>query len=94
MYRSQIGLKVKIRQSGSVLEHIVYYLNKILLSKHFHKVEDEHGIPTYNGRMFSVPHFHFQFKSVNISTILNFKLRMRVYVWILDSWLSIGIYIS
>ena len=24
MYRSQIGLKVKIRQSGSVLEHIVY----------------------------------------------------------------------
>ena len=26
MYRSQIGLKVKIRQSGSVLEHIVYGL--------------------------------------------------------------------
>ena len=24
MYPSQIGLKVKIRQSGSVLEHIVY----------------------------------------------------------------------
>ena len=24
MYQSQIGLKVKIRQSGSVLEHIVY----------------------------------------------------------------------
>ena len=24
MYRSQIGLKVKIRQSGLVLEHLVY----------------------------------------------------------------------
>ena len=26
MYRGQIGLKVKIPQSGSVLEHIVYSL--------------------------------------------------------------------
>ena len=25
MYRSQIGLKVKIRQSGSVLEHIDFW---------------------------------------------------------------------
>ena len=34
MYRGQIGLKVKIPQSGSVLEHIVYlcrYLNLVLM---------------------------------------------------------------
>ena len=36
-------------------------------------VEEEHGILTFNGQMFSLPHFHFQFKSVNISTILTSK---------------------
>ena len=42
-------------------------------------VEEEHGILTfYNGRMFSLP--HFQFKSVNISTILTSKLKMCVYI--------------
>ena len=38
-------------------------------------MEEEHGILTYNGRMFSLPHFHFQFKSINISTILTSKLK-------------------
>ena len=57
-------------------------------------VEEEHGILTYNGRMFSLHHFHFQFKSFNISTILTFKLIMRVYVWKLNSWLSLAIYNS
>ena len=57
-------------------------------------VEEEHGILTYNGWMFLLPHFHFQFKSINISTILTSKLITWVYVWSLDSWLSLGIYIS
>ena len=58
-------------------------------------VEEEHGILTYNGRMFSLPHFHFQFKSVNISTILTSKPKKRcVNVWRLVSWLSLEIYIS
>ena len=43
-------------------------------------VEEEHGILTYNGWMFSLPHFHFEFKSVNISTILTSKLKVCVYV--------------
>ena len=38
-------------------------------------VEEEHGIRTYHGWMFSLPHFHFQFKFVNISTILTSKLK-------------------
>ena len=33
MYRGQIGLKVKIPQSGSVLEHTVYFKSH-LLAKH------------------------------------------------------------
>ena len=37
--------------------------------------------------------FYFQFKSVNISTILTSKLKICVYVWRLDSWLLLGIYI-
>ena len=41
-------------------------------------MEEEHGILTYNGRMFSLPHFHFQFKSVNIFTILTSKLKTYV----------------
>ena len=53
-----------------------------------------HDILAYNGRKFPLPHFHFQYKSVNISTILTSKLRMCVYVWRLDSWLSFRIYIS
>ena len=40
--------------------------------------------------LFSPP--HFQFKSVNISTILTSKLK-RVCIWVLVSWLSLGIYI-
>ena len=43
-------------------------------------VEGEHGILTYNGQMFSLPYFHFQFKSVSMSTILTSKLKMCVYV--------------
>ena len=43
-------------------------------------VEEEREILTYNGRMFSLPHFHFQFQSVNISTILTAKLKMCVYI--------------
>ena len=38
-------------------------------------MEKEQGILTYNGLMFSLPHFHFHFKSVNISTILTCKLK-------------------
>ena len=42
-----------------------------------HTVQAEHRILTfYNGRMFSLP--HFQFKSLNISTILTSKLKMCV----------------
>ena len=41
-------------------------------------VEEEHRILTWNGWMFSLPHFHFQFKSVNISNILTFKVKIRV----------------
>ena len=37
---------------------------------HEERVEEEHGIMTYNGGMFLLPHFHFQFKSANIFTIL------------------------
>ena len=48
----------------------------------------------YNGWMFSLPHFHFQFTSVNIATILTPELKMCVYIWRLVSWLSLGIYIS
>ena len=57
-------------------------------------MEEEHGILTYDGRMFSLPHFYFEFKSVNISTILTSKLKMCVHIWRLISWLSLGIYIS
>ena len=57
-------------------------------------VEEEHEILTYNGGMFSLPHFHFQFKSVNISTILTSKLKMCVYFWRLVPWLSLGVYLS
>ena len=45
-----------------------------------------------NGRIFSLP--HFQFKIVNISTIITPKLKTCVCVWRLVSWLSLGIYIS
>ena len=38
-------------------------------------VEEEHGILTYNEWMFSLPPYHFQFKSVNISTILTSELK-------------------
>ena len=50
------------------------------LSYHLKEVEEEHGILTNNGRMFSRPHFHFQFKSVNIFTILTSKLKMCTYI--------------
>ena len=40
--------------------------------------------------MFSLPDFVFQFKSVNILTILTFKLKSRVHVW----RLSLGRYLS
>ena len=36
---------------------------------------EELGILTYNGQMFSLPHFHFLFKYANISTILTSKLK-------------------
>ena len=49
---------------------------------------------TENGRMFSLPHFHFQFKSVNIPSILTSKLKTCVYIRRLISWLLLGIYIS
>ena len=48
-------------------------------------VEEEHGILIYNGLMFSLPHFHFQLKSFNISAILTSTLKMCVYVWRLVS---------
>ena len=44
-------------------------------------VEDQHGILTFNGRMFSLPHFHFPFKSVNIYTILTYPQKIYVYIW-------------
>ena len=38
------------------------------------------GFWSYNGQMFSLPDFHSQFKSVNISTILTCKLKcMRTF---------------
>ena len=46
-------------------------------------------ILTYNDRMFSLPHFHFQFKSINISTILTSKLKTLAYVWRHHSWISL-----
>ena len=45
------------------------------MSRDISTVEEEHGIMTSNGQMFSLSHFHFQFEFVNISTILNSKLR-------------------
>ena len=45
-----------------------------------HTVEEEHGILTYYGWMFSLLHFHPQFKFVNISTILASKLKTCVYI--------------
>ena len=56
-------------------------------------MEEEHGILTYNDWVFSGPNFLFQFKSVNIATILTSILKMCVHVWRLDSWLSLGLYI-
>ena len=44
----------------------------------------------YTRRVFSLP--IFQFKSVNISTILTSKQKC-VYIWKLVSWLLLGIYI-
>ena len=59
----------------------------------FLTVGEERGVLTKNSWMFSLPHFHFQFKSVNnISTILPSKLKICVYIWRLVSWLSIRIY--
>ena len=52
----------------------------ILVEKSMHTVEEELGILTYNGPMFSLPHFHFQFKSVNVSIILTSKLKMCTYL--------------
>ena len=57
----------------------------------FTDLKNKHGGGCW---MFSLPHFHFRFKSVNISTILTSKLKMSLYVWRLVSWLSLGIYIS
>ena len=37
MYQSQIGLKMKIRQSGSVLEHIVYPSGVASLTVRYHQ---------------------------------------------------------
>ena len=61
---------------------------------HFSTVEEEHRILTFcNGhRMLSLP--HCQFKSVNIATILASGAKMCLCVWWLDSWPSVGIYIS
>ena len=59
---------------------------------YFITVKEQHGILTKNGQIFSLPHFHFKFKSVNISTILTSKLIACVYVWRLVFWLSLGIY--
>ena len=44
-------------------------------------VEKEQWVLTCNGQIFSLPHFHFQFRSVNISTILNSKLKLCVLIW-------------
>ena len=44
------------------------------------------------GRMFSLP--HFQFISINISTILTLQLKTYVFIRRLVSWLSFGTYIS
>ena len=47
---------------------------------HLSRVTEEHGILAKNGRMFSVHHFHFQLKYVNILTMPASKLKMCVYV--------------
>ena len=49
------------------------------------RVEEEHGILTYNGGMILLPHFHFQFKSANISTISTSIPKTCVYIWRLFS---------
>ena len=59
-----------------------------------YKVEEEQGILAKNGQMFSLPHFHFQFKCVNILSILTSKLKMGVYIWTLVSWVSLGICVT
>ena len=57
-----------------------FLLRKYIYHSCMHTVEEELGILTYNGPMFSLPHFHFQFKSVNISIILTSKLKMCTYI--------------
>ena len=86
-----IPLLLWIAQSAKV-----YCIDDILLSISIKIItmEEEHGILTKNGWMFSLPHSHFQFKSINISNILASKLKLCVYVWKLVSWLSLGIYFS
>ena len=42
----------------------------------------KHGIMTYNSWMFSLPHFPFQYKPINIFTVLTSKPETCVYVWI------------
>ena len=42
------------------------------------------------GWMFSLT--HFQYKSINISTILTSKLKPCLYIWKFVSWLLLGIY--
>ena len=57
-----------------------FLLRKYIYHSCMHTVEEELGILTYNGPMFSLSRFHFQFKSVNISTILTSKLKMCTYI--------------
>ena len=46
-------------------------------SNKLNTMEEGHGNLTF-GRMFSLLHFHFQFKSLNISTILTSERKMFV----------------
>ena len=54
------------------IDRYVNIVNAVL----FVKTLNVYVLTFYNGRMFSQP--HFQFKSVNISTILTYKLKMCV----------------
>ena len=85
--------------TNSLIDHIFLRTNsdkhiqrtKVSVMIHY-TVEEEHGILTFKTQVFSLPHFHFQFKSVNTSTIFTSKLKTRLYIWRLVSWLTLRMY--
>ena len=71
----------------------IFIINQVRhKNQHICTVGGEHRILTYNGRMFSLPLYHCQIESVNVSTILTFKLKMCLYILRRVSWLSLVIF--